>query len=164
MKKGKKIVYWDADIFITIIEGDKSDLDLFNGAIYSKDQIEKKECFLVVSENIRLEVHETIIPQNAKKIFEDVLKRSNVQTVAVGRRITALANELQDECAKIGRVLKGMDATHLATAVIYEVDEFYTNDDKLLKLNGKINIPFFPKIVRPPLPIQPSLPLVMPPE
>jgi hypothetical protein len=67
MKKDKRIVYWDADIFITIIAGDKSDLDLFNGAIYSKDQVEKKECLLVVSENIRLEVHQTIIPAKAKQ-------------------------------------------------------------------------------------------------
>jgi hypothetical protein len=59
----------------------------------------------------------------------------------------------------MGRVLKPPDSIHLATALIYEVDEFYTNDDKLLKLNGILTVPNYHilKIIRPPLPTQITL-------
>lgn len=153
MKNGKLVVYWDADIYITILEGDKSDQDLYEGCIYAKDRVERKECFLIASQLINLEVKQTTIPTNIAEKFENVMKRSNVTQVSMGNRISNLASELIEICSKMERVLKSPDSIHLATALIYEVDEFYTNDDKLLKLNGILTVPKHkvPPITNPPL-------------
>ena len=98
MKNGKKVIYWDACIYITILEGDKKDQNLFDGAINSKNCLEKKECFLVASQMIILEVNKTTLAPDASKKFNEALRRSNVTRVAVGNRVIDLANELMVEC------------------------------------------------------------------
>ena len=162
MKDGKPVLYWDSDIHIVILEGDKKDPTLYEGSIFAKEKIEKKECFLVASLLVNSEVKQTLIdyPDAAKK-FAEVLRRSNVINVATGRRVYSLSDDIIEICRKMGRVIKPPDAIHLATALLYEVDEFYTNDGKLLKLNGVLNVPKYsvPKITRPPLPTQLTLEL-----
>lgn len=161
MKNGKLVTYWDACIHITILEKDKKDLDLYNGSIYAKECVEKKEHFLVLSQMIKLEITQTTISEKANKVFVEVLKRSNVMQISMGNRVTNLSGDLIRFCNGIGRKLKSPDSIHLATALIYEVDEFYTNDTGLLGLNGLLTIPKYNalRISRPPLPKQMKLEL-----
>ena len=37
MKNGKPVVYWDSCIHILLLEGDKSDQELYEGSIYTKE-------------------------------------------------------------------------------------------------------------------------------
>ena len=158
MKDGKKVVYWDSNIFLTVITKDKRDSELFLGAQETLTQLSKKDCFLVTSQITRIEVLQSKITENAEKIFDGVLKRSNVTVVDVGRRITDLSREIRDGKYHSGKVLSTPDSIHLATAIQYECDELHTNDgDDLLSLNGKINHPSAPKICRPPNPDQGNL-------
>ncbi len=159
MKDGKLVVYWDSVIYITILAGDKKDKALYEGSIYALTQMEKRNSFLVVSQLVNIEVTPTIRPPKIKEKFENVLKRSNVTLVSMGKRVSELASQIIDICKDMDRVIKPPDSIHLATALIYNVDEFYTNDDKLLKLDGILKVPKYnvPKIIKPPLPTQLTL-------
>ena len=69
--------------------------------------------------------------------FEKYLEQDFVVDVQVDREIGILARRL---LRKHSELKKPMDAVHLASAMLNNVDEFHTFDeDNLLPLNGKVN-------------------------
>lgn len=65
----------------------------------------------------------------------DFFRNEYILVVAVDRHVGTLARELM-QAGHSG--LKPPDAVHLATAIVADVQEFHTFDDKLLKLDGKL--------------------------
>ena len=77
---------------------------------------------------------ETSKPQASDKI-RAYFENDYIVIVPLDRRIGELARDLMRE-GYAG--LKPPDATHLAAAMVANVDELHTFDDKLLNLNGKL--------------------------
>jgi len=102
---------------------------------------------------VTLEVRRTVITAKAVDMFDQFMRQSNITRVAAGNRVATLADGLIKECHERDRVLKSMDAMHLATAILYGVDEFYTNNGPLTGI-GKMMAgqPGWPVVLRPPLP------------
>jgi len=111
-------------------------------------QLDGNEAKLVTSVMTETEVLESTLTQVAQLKFTGVLKRRCVQVVTVDRRISKLAREIRDfykQQPNRKRTVSSPDSIHLATAILYEVDTFYTfdeNDDNenlgLIPLSGTI--------------------------
>jgi predicted nucleic acid-binding protein len=158
MRQGKPVFYWDSCVFLTLITNDRRDNDLIEGIENVVGILDKKRGYLVTSVMTETEVLESKMSPSAESIFQSVLKRSNVRKVNVDSKISALVRQIIDYYSKHeGRKLKPIDATHLATAIIYEVDELHTNDVQLLNIRSPICGKFPLRICRPPLPLQTNL-------
>jgi hypothetical protein len=137
MKNGKKVYAWDACIMIAWLTEEKNDPVLFEGIENAAREIDNNEVYLVVSALILAEVYLDRLPDVARTTFDRFLKRSNVHVQDGNRRIFTLANEIRQFYDKVGIKIKTPDATHLATAIDNEVDEFHTNDQS--DLNRLVN-------------------------
>ncbi|MDB5583350.1 MAG: hypothetical protein JWR80_8526 [Bradyrhizobium sp.] len=67
--------------------------------------------------------------------LSDFFRNDYILIVAVDRHVGTLARELM-QAGHSG--LRPPDAVHLAAAIVADVLEFHTFDDKLLKLDGKL--------------------------
>jgi len=156
MKSGKPVYYWDTCIFLSLLTNDRKDASLIEGIEGIARAIDKKECLLVTSTITEVEVLQGTLSAVAEGNFQSALKRRNVTKVSVNSRVTALAREIRD-FYNSQRKLKTPDAIHLATAILYSVDELHTNDPHLLNLVNPICNKYTIKICRPPLPRQAAL-------
>ncbi len=117
------------------------------------NELDNKEIMVVSSTLIDTEVLEADMTDQQKAIFQDVLKRrSVVQIKDPTRPIMATSSEIRNFYKNLKNqdqnALKSPstpDAIHLATAIYYECDAFFTLDEKnkpdgcgLLKLTNPI--------------------------
>ena len=159
-KSGKPIIYWDTNVWIAII-GEETTNPIYEGSMYAMERVAKSEVELVLSEFVRLELVKTNLNPKSEENFSNVLKRSNVEKLSISSKIVNIASDLQKEAARAikGKVLKTVDAVHLATAIYSKADELYVADGDLLTLDGKLKMYNAPKISCPPLKPQMDLPL-----
>jgi predicted nucleic acid-binding protein len=81
--------------------------------------------------------HDEVKAQDGDTL-SDFFRNDYILVVPVDRYVGTLARQYM----QVGYAgLKPPDAVHLATAVVAQVAEFHTFDDKLLKLNQKIAMP-----------------------
>ena len=112
-------------------------------------QIQSNEARLVGSVMIDTEVLQGQFTSDQKILFSDVLARRNVQIVAIDRKISRPASEIRDYYRGLKNGLPTIetpDAQHLATAIIYAVDIFYTFDETDRKAKKRALIPLSGKI------------------
>lgn len=160
-----KKVYWDSCVWIGLINEEPGKFDICSHYLESakKGEIEiwsstvtlaevfKKKCGIV-----------TIAIDPAKdEDFERYLEQDFVVDVQVDRDVGIHARRL---LRKHPELKKPMDAVHLASALLNNVDEFHTFDDEnLLPLNGKVlrrdGKPLH--ILKPSIPIGTQIPLAM---
>jgi predicted nucleic acid-binding protein len=136
----KRKFYWDSCAWLGLIneEADKLDacrhvIDLArNGhaeiwtSTYTLAEVFKRKC-----ENVQ-----TGLDEANDYIFEEFLEQDFVIYAQVDADVGRLARRLLRKHAELK---KPPDAVHLATAILYNCDEFHTTDeDNLLPLNGRI--------------------------
>lgn len=129
----RPLVYWDACILIALLtDEDRPDGEM-EGVYSWAERIDREEAVLVVSSLNRLEVLPTHLSSAQEEVFQNFLKRSNVMEVEMGARVIEKARELMDFYQQLkpesGKILCRDDAIHLATAILYEVEEFHTFDE-----------------------------------
>jgi predicted nucleic acid-binding protein len=111
--------------------------------------IEAGDSILMTSAITRIEVLESTLTTAQQQAFVIAISRRPVQTVACSMRVADKAHELRDFYQAKGDKLTTPDAIHLATAIIFGADVFYTFDGaggqskpkrnlKLLPLNGSV--------------------------
>lgn len=144
------LVYWDTNIFLALLMDEDRPGDDMEGVYEWAEKIDKGDARLITSVVTRIEVLESKLTPEVRERFRAVLRRSNVQEVEVGPRIADLAHDLRDHYQALRDVAGGpglcsMDAIHLATGIIYEVDEVHTFDEKdknnclgLIPLSGSV--------------------------
>ena len=90
--------------------------------------------------------------------FTALLKRKDVLPVNVDRTISRLAGEIRDyyRGQSPKQSIQGMDAIHLATAILYKVDEFHTFEPRIIRYNG--NLAGHPLVICEPRSKEPKLP------
>jgi predicted nucleic acid-binding protein len=110
------------------------------------NSIDSRRCTLIASVVIYTEILLSSLTVEAQKNFQDIFNHSNVHLMAVDHRIAKEAHRIIVYHRKNGQTISSLDALHLATAIIYESDEFHTFDGgrqgkknvPLLALNGNV--------------------------
>ncbi len=168
MKSGKPVIYWDTCVFIAWLkdEKDKWPPAIWQGIEDVANLVQIGQAILVTSTLIRTEIFLGTLTLEQKQKFAGILRRKNVQEVAPHMRITDRASTIREK-----HRIKTPDAIHLATAILYDVDEMQTMDgwhedgkrDGLLALSG--NVAEYKLVITEPYPRgTPSTPTAAPPE
>ncbi len=165
MSGKKQVIYFDSCIWIAIITAEQRKDPAETAAIAGLPQIlDKKEIIAVSSSLIYSEVLESDLNAQQKAVFEAVTKRRSVVQIKDSTKdIHTLAGEIRSfyktQKAADPSAIKTpqtADAIHLATAIYYECDSFYTLDSKdkldgcgLLKLTNPIAGKYILTITKP---------------
>jgi hypothetical protein len=144
---GKQQIYWDANVFLAWLQDEQQWGTVIMGGI--EDTIRKvhnNEIVLFTSFMTQTEVFESRLSQKAKEGWQGVFKRKNVKMISGDQRIGELSSFIRDYYSRKSIKIQAPDAIHLATAIIYQADEFHTLDgagpkkrpSDLLRLGTKI--------------------------
>jgi predicted nucleic acid-binding protein len=148
----RPLIYWDSCIFIAWLNNEQRPGNEMQGVSICLEAIQADEIIMMTSAMMKAEVLPGKIPPDVRSTFERFLCRRNVVLVDVDLRIGELSGELRDFYVKQAKVdgeapVEAADAVHLATAIHYGADAFYTFDEggegarrsrSLLSLNGNV--------------------------
>jgi predicted nucleic acid-binding protein len=148
MKAGKRIFYWDANVFIAWLKGETC---WPTGVIIGMDDVAREvhanKAILFTSTLTSTEIFQGTLTKAEKEKLSLLLQRSNVNQIAPDTRVADRASAIREFYNSRGNKIKTPDAIHLATAIIYKADEMQTMDGlelksskktKLLALNGDV--------------------------
>ncbi len=130
--------YWDACIFLAWLRDEKRPFGDMEGLAEVVALIAQSNAILVTSVVTRVEVLDSTLPEEAKKLLDSIFKRRNIVRVNVDDYASNLAHEIRDFYKKQGKSVKSADSLHLAAAITHGVDQFHTFDGELLRLNGQV--------------------------
>ena len=145
----RRVVYWDSCIFIAWLKNERrpnGEMDVIAECV---EQIEAGEVKLITSVIARTEVFETDLSEDIKEKYAKLLNRRNVVLLDQDLRVSELARQIRehyrDQSKQDGLAgLTSPDAIHLATAIHFKADAFYTFDQgknggrSLLSLDGNV--------------------------
>lgn len=130
-----------------------------DGVLEVIESVMKNKAQIIVSDYLTVETISGKWPKDGPQKFENLFKHRNIKKVPISPNVTTLTRELRNHYEQLGgKNLSAGDAIHLATAIIYGVDQFHTFDDgqkdrksmSLLELNGSVaNRPLL--ICKPPI-------------
>lgn len=148
------LVYLDSCVIIAFLKREDRSPEEMNGYRYCFEQLERKETKAITSSMTRTEILDSHFPSGTYDRFkESFSKRRSLQFIDADIRVSSKAQVLRTQYG-----LESMDATHLATAILYTANVLYTYDQNhLLPLNGIIPDTTL-CICRPPAPSQLYLP------
>lgn len=163
-RAGRKTYYWDTASFIAWLDGGKGHPgDVVAGFDEVATEITQNRASLCTSVLTHTEVLQGKLTPDQATRFDNLFKRRNVVSITVDSRIAKRASEIRNHYNEKGIKISTPDSIHLATAIIYEVDEFHTLDgdgqrkrpNDLLRLNG--DVAGYPLHIRVPKAVQGSL-------
>jgi predicted nucleic acid-binding protein len=141
------LYYWDTCIWISWIMGENRPNREMDGVAEVVETVMKNKARIIVSDYLTAEMISGKWSKEAAQKFDDLFKRKNVKKVPISPNVTVLTQELRNHYEQLGgKNLSAGDAIHLATAILYRVDQFHTFDDgqrdrknrSLLELNGSV--------------------------
>jgi predicted nucleic acid-binding protein len=140
MKRYLETVYLDSCIIIAWIQNEIRPDQEMEGVEYCINRISNNEIKAITSVNTLTEILPGTFPPGAYDLFmRTISKRRNFEFVGTDIRIPIRAQEIRDYYQSMNKKINSPDAIHLATAIHYRVDAFYTFDDKhLLPLTGNV--------------------------
>ncbi len=142
MAEKRKKYYWCSCAFILWLD-EKGEPDDVDGLDEVVREVESGRADLFTSAFTKTEVLEGKMTDAQRALFNKLFQRRNVVQVDVTTRVLDLSTEIRNWNPKIS----SGDAIHLATAILYEADEFHTTDGggkkrkragDLLPLNGNV--------------------------
>jgi predicted nucleic acid-binding protein len=148
-KQSKQVIYWDTCIFLAWLKNEtwrpNHEMD---GVYDAVDAVKTRRAIMMTAATTYGEIRKTK-HEHVWRAFESFMKRRNVRMVDVDPRIHALAAQLRDHYRTAHKSdglgeLKVMDSEHLAAAIRYKANMFYTFDNGqkgdrgLLQLNGNV--------------------------
>jgi predicted nucleic acid-binding protein len=150
MTTGKLKLYWDNTCWLAWLHGEGTDVwpaRVVRGIQEAVAEVEGNKAILFTSTITRGEIFQGRLSEDQKEMYARLMRRRNLREVIPDSRIMDLASRIREHHANESekRRIATPDATHLATAIIYQADEFWTMDGlqkdgsknrKLLALNG----------------------------
>ena len=138
---------WDSCVIIDYLAGRAEAAEACQKIIA---QAERGELEIVVSAIATIEVAylEGFNDQDAEAMIRELFGRSYIIPVAIDVQVASLARDLIRKY-RVGLKLKPPDATHLATAIQWNIPVIETTDPDLLRLDGLEGAP--PITIRQPL-------------
>ena len=143
----KKKYYWDSCIFIAWLNGGEGrPPEVIEGLNEVARDVNENRAALCTSVTTWTEILQGKLTPEQKTRLENLFKRRNVVLINIDARIAQMASEIRNYYNERGVKIETPDAQHLATAIIYEVDEFHTLDgdgdrqrpNDILRLNGDV--------------------------
>jgi predicted nucleic acid-binding protein len=146
MQAGKRKIYWDTTIFLAWLQDEDWGPDVAEGIEETVRDVHNNRIVLFTSIMTRTEVLESRMSPNAQKMFRDLFNRRNVSMIDVNPRVSDVSHFIRDYYMQRGIKLSSPDSIHLATAIVYEADEFQTLDgggkrkrpNDLIPLSGNV--------------------------
>jgi predicted nucleic acid-binding protein len=141
MAGGSPLYYWDTCLFLAWLKDERRKPGEMDGLREVVSRLKRREIRLVTSVITQVEVLQSKMPVGVGSSFTDLLKR--LSRISVDIKIAALAHDLRNHYASAAfaggaKTLSVPDSIHLATAIMYRVDEFHTFDLGLTSLSGDI--------------------------
>ncbi|MCH7806157.1 MAG: type II toxin-antitoxin system VapC family toxin [Proteobacteria bacterium] len=135
MSGHKPLIYIDACVIISMITGDMpKESAILSGLARMMDS---QEIIPVTSALTRSEILECNLTQQQKDRLKRLISPPKMQVKSVDTKVEELAQELRDYYQALKEsgqttlpTLSAPDANHLATAILYECEKFYTYDEK----------------------------------
>jgi predicted nucleic acid-binding protein len=154
----RKKFYWCSCAFILWLNG-RGALEDIEGLAEAARNVEKGDADLFTSAITRTEVLRGKMTDVQREKFSKLFQRRNVVQIDVTTRVLDMAGKIREWNGKISTP----DAIHLATAILYEADEFHTTDGggkrkrpgDLIPLSG--NVAGHKLVIRKPLATQRDL-------
>jgi len=146
-KNSRKTYYWDSCAFIAWLDGGKGHpAEVIAGLGEIAKEVTENKANLCTSVITEPEILKGKLTTDQTTRFENLFKRRNVIQINMDSRIAKKASEIRDHYNSRGVKISTPDSIHLATAIIYQVDEFDTLDgagerprrNDLLPLNGDV--------------------------
>lgn len=138
MATGKKIIAWDSCIFIAWLQDEKRDFGVMEGIEETVRKIGGGEVILITSQVTNMEVLESRLSPDARKKWKEIFNRRNCQIMDVNPRVGEKASFIRDHYDQKEIKLSVPDSIQLATAIIFNAEEFHTFDGSGKKKNGDL--------------------------
>jgi hypothetical protein len=145
MSIGKKIICWDACIFIAWLQDEKRETGVMEGIEEIVRRVHNNEAVLITSQMTNIEVLQSRLTSEAQKKWKEVFNRPNCQMIDLTPKVSEKSHFIRNYYDQKGIRLGSPDSIQLATAVIYKAEEFHTFDGSgkrrngdLLPLNGNV--------------------------
>lgn len=144
MRSGKRVYYWDSCLFIAWMANETKnrqpgDMD---GLAEVVAMVDDQECYILSSVNTRGEVLDSTLTDEAREKFQSLFCNPFFTFVNVSLPVSELASKIRDYYRNHkpqSMSVKLPDATHLATAILYKVDELHTFDaGDLIRFDGNV--------------------------
>jgi predicted nucleic acid-binding protein len=118
-------------LFLAWINDEQRKSGEMDGVREFVERQKRREVRIITSVLTSVEVLAAKLPVGMDRMFNDFMKR--LTRVAVDSKCAALAHDIRNYYSlrakeNAGKTLSTPDAIHLATAVLYRVDEFHTFD------------------------------------
>jgi predicted nucleic acid-binding protein len=148
MPDARRLVYWDANVFLDYIEGNPTRLPVLDALL--DDSANPRGTIQIVTSTISIvevafAVHEKInriLDSHIEVRLNDLWTDEQAVKLAEFHDLVAIeARALMRRGLEMGMRLKPMDAIHLATAARLEVAEFHTYDASLRKYAPIVGFP-----------------------
>ena len=129
----RRVVYWDTCVFLSLI-GDEARQN--SGAVHTvREETRKGICTVITSALTRAEILLSKNDRGKIREFDELFDSSNIKAYNVDYPIGEKTSEIRDHYIALSKTdtrpeVSLADAIHLATAIIYEVTEFHTFDEK----------------------------------
>lgn len=157
MPSQRQGIYWDADAWLSYINGEADRLPTLD-ALLADSSSPKGNIEIYTSEVSEVEVafakseqdNKVLDPDVEKQIDELWADRDTLKTIEYHHTIGIQARAIIRLAIEKGWQLKPMDAIHLATAKQCQATEFHTYDKRLLKYSNDIGFPIVePHVIAP---------------
>lgn len=134
-----RMVYWDACVILSYLDGDEDRFKLLDGMLEeAEDKPPTLEIVtsLITTTEVAYLAHERMqqaLDPNVEAVIDNLWRpRSPIRVTEVHRNVTRGARALiRDSVLRGWTGLRAHDAIHLATAQVEKVTEFHTYDDRL---------------------------------
>ena len=123
--------YWDTCLFLAWIKDEERPSGEMDGVREIIERSKRREVRLVTSVLTLVEVLQSRLPVGMDTLFSGLMKR--IIRLGMDSKVASVAHDIRDHYMSRtaefgGKTLSTPDAIHLATAILYRVDEFHTFD------------------------------------
>ena len=130
-----KLIYWDTCLFLAYFKNENRPAGEMEGLHDLAKEVDAGKKILVTSVVTRMEILRSTLTKEQNGKYDLLFKRRNFQEMPIDKRVVALAHDLRDyyqqQKAKDGLPTLGTpDSIHLATAIVWKAECFYTFDAK----------------------------------
>ena len=144
MPGSNTVYYWDTCLFLAWLKDEERPVGEMDGVREVIERSKRREVKIMTSVLTTVEVLSAKIPSGMDTLFQQLMKRVN--RVGIDLRVASLAHDVRSHYARVGgKTLSTPDAIHLATGILYRVDEFHTFDEAgsrnslgLIPLSGNV--------------------------